>query len=73
MGVPGTLAATARPLEEYGTISLSEALQPAIRLARNGFTIDPAFAGAIAGNTERLARFPASAALYLNAEGSPKQ
>lgn len=71
VGVPGTLAATARALEEYGTISLEEALEPAIELARRGFVVDTPFALAIAADTERIALFEATAALYLDEDGQP--
>lgn len=39
VGVPGTLLGVATALEEWGTISLSDALQPAIKLARDGFRV----------------------------------
>jgi gamma-glutamyltranspeptidase/glutathione hydrolase len=71
VGVPGTLAATARALEEYGTISLEEALEPAIELARRGFVVDTPFALAIAADTERIALFEATTALYLDEDGQP--
>lgn len=71
VGVPGTLAAVARALEDYGTLSLAEAVAPAVELARNGYVIDDYFADQIAANAERLAQFPASAALYLAEDGSP--
>lgn len=71
VGVPGTLAAIARGLEEYGTLSLAEAMAPAINLARNGYTIDQTFADTIAFNAERIALFPATAELYLDEEGNP--
>jgi gamma-glutamyltranspeptidase/glutathione hydrolase len=38
-GVPGTVAGMAMALEKYGTISLAEALAPAIALAEQGFII----------------------------------
>ncbi|PJF44363.1 MAG: gamma-glutamyltransferase [Phototrophicales bacterium] len=71
VGVPGTLAAVARALEEYGTFTLAEAMAPAIQLARSGFTIDAYFADQIASNAERIKLFPATAAMYLDAEGNP--
>lgn len=40
VGVPGTLLGVATALKNYGTISLAEALQPAIRLADEGFEIN---------------------------------
>ena len=36
-GVPGTVAGLAMALDKYGTISLSEAMKPAIKLADEGF------------------------------------
>lgn len=73
VGVPGTLASTARALEEYGTISLEEALKPAIDLARRGFIVDAPFADAIASNAERIALFESSSTLYLDENGEPLQ
>ena len=39
VGVPGTVAGMAMVLEKYGTISLERALQPAIKLAEQGFPV----------------------------------
>ncbi|MDQ8182402.1 gamma-glutamyltransferase [Pelagicoccus sp. SDUM812005] len=39
-GVPGTVAGFALALEKYGTITLAEALAPAIDLAQNGFPVN---------------------------------
>ena len=39
VGVPGALKAAEVLLEEWGTISLSKSLQPAISLAQDGFTV----------------------------------
>ncbi len=39
VGVPGTLLGVATALKKWGTISLSEALQPAIKLAEEGFRV----------------------------------
>lgn len=46
-GVPGAVAGMAGALAKYGTMSLSQVLQPAIRLARDGFVVDTALAGSI--------------------------
>ena len=37
VGVPGTLAAVDQALRDYGTVTLAQALAPAIAIARNGF------------------------------------
>ena len=42
--VPGALRGWATLLEQYGTISLAEALQPAIELAEGGFPVSPVLA-----------------------------
>jgi gamma-glutamyltranspeptidase/glutathione hydrolase len=44
VGVPGTLLGVATALEKWGTLSLSEALAPAIKLARDGFRVGPRLA-----------------------------
>jgi gamma-glutamyltranspeptidase/glutathione hydrolase len=44
VGVPGTLLGVATALEKWGTIDLSEALAPAIALARDGFRVGPRLA-----------------------------
>ena len=41
IGVPGTVAGMALALERYGTLSLAEALEPAIELAGQGIAVSP--------------------------------
>lgn len=43
-GVPGSVAGLLYALHHYGTMKLSQVIQPAIELARNGFPIDSALA-----------------------------
>src|SRR6185312_8236404 len=44
VGVPGSVAGMAEALRRYGTMSLHDVMQPAIRLASEGFTVDSALA-----------------------------
>jgi gamma-glutamyltranspeptidase/glutathione hydrolase len=65
VGVPGTLLEWAEALNRYGTLSLAEALQPAIALAVDGFAVDANFAAQVAQNQARFAAFTSTQALYL--------
>ncbi|MGH2944093.1 MAG: gamma-glutamyltransferase, partial [Solirubrobacteraceae bacterium] len=65
VGVPGTVRGWARALRLHGTISLAEALAPAIRIARDGFAVDETFAAHIQENVDHFDDVPAAAALYL--------
>jgi gamma-glutamyltranspeptidase/glutathione hydrolase len=56
-GVPGAVAGMAALLERHGTMTLAQVLQPAIRLARDGFVVDTALAGSIARARALVTRF----------------
>ena len=64
-GVPGAVSGLWAAHARFGTRPWRELLAPAIQLAETGFTVDSAFARTVAGYADRLARFPASAALLL--------
>jgi gamma-glutamyltranspeptidase / glutathione hydrolase len=72
VGVPGTVAGWAKALDSYGTISLADALRPAIRVARDGFAIDSIFFDQTQANVDFFDDVPASAALFLDPDGTPK-
>lgn len=72
VGVPGTPLNWETALQRYGTLSLGEALNPAIALAETGFTVDQTFARQIALNQERFAAFDSTRQLYLP-EGKPPE
>jgi gamma-glutamyltranspeptidase/glutathione hydrolase len=71
VGVPGTVATWAEALEKYGTISLAEALEPGIRVARDGFVVDQTFFNQTQDNQPWFDDIPSSAALYLDPDGTP--
>lgn len=60
VGVPGTLKGVELALEKWGTMSLSETLQPAIALARDGFRVGPRLAES--SESSRLQNEPGNAA-----------
>ncbi len=63
--VPGALSGWAALLERSGTISLAEALQPAIELAERGFPVTPIIAGQWADAVERLREDDGARATFL--------
>jgi len=71
VGVPGVPAGLALALKKYGAFTLAQVLQPAIRYARNGFTVSDKLAGMIVDAYEIISQNPGSAALYLDENGLP--
>jgi gamma-glutamyltranspeptidase/glutathione hydrolase len=65
IATPSTVAGLALALERYGTLSLAEALGPAIRFAEEGFPVDLFTGAAIADDMRNLSRFPGTAAIFL--------
>jgi gamma-glutamyltranspeptidase / glutathione hydrolase len=72
VGTPGTPRTWERALEEFGTLSLSDALQGAIRLADDGFVVDETFRQQTADNEEKFRRFQPSAELFLPGGALPE-
>ncbi|MDM8517909.1 gamma-glutamyltransferase [Desulfobacterales bacterium HSG16] len=68
-GVPGTVAGLALALKKYGTISLEEALAPAIKLAEKGFVVTPRFSKGVKSKQKRLFKFEAGKKKFLKADG----
>lgn len=69
-GVPGTIAGMALALEKYGTMSLAEALAPAIKYAEEGFVLNELGAASIKSEEKALSRFPASKKIFFKPDGS---
>jgi gamma-glutamyltranspeptidase / glutathione hydrolase len=68
VGVPGTLLGVATALKNWGTITLADALQPAIRLAEEGFKINR-FLAADTGSAKTLNQ-PETKAVFRLPDGS---
>jgi gamma-glutamyltranspeptidase/glutathione hydrolase len=71
VGVPGTVETWDEALERYGTISLADALAAGIRVARDGFVVDQTFFDQTRDNVDFFNDIPATAALYLDPDGTP--
>jgi gamma-glutamyltranspeptidase/glutathione hydrolase len=65
VGVPGSVAGLFEAHHKFGRLRWNELVAPAIRLAREGYVLDAVRSHSIALEAERLARFPASRALFL--------
>jgi gamma-glutamyltranspeptidase / glutathione hydrolase len=72
VGVPGTLRTWQEALDEYGTWPLHRALAPGIAAALKGFAVDETFFTQTDEAKAIFADFPATAALYLDPDGSPR-
>ena len=70
VAVPGALAAWTKALADHGTISVAEAVEPAIRLAETGFTVTPYLVDCVRDTADDLARDPGLSDLLLPG-GSP--
>lgn len=72
-GVPGTVAGLALALERHGTLSLKQALAPAIHLARDGFVVPHRFTEGLEQAKDRLQRWPATKRTFYREDGSAPQ
>jgi gamma-glutamyltranspeptidase/glutathione hydrolase len=72
IGIPGTVAGLALALEKYGSgkFTLSDMLQPAIALARDGFVLADDLADTLPDWRRRLARWPGSPKMILRTDGT---
>ena len=71
VGVPGTVAGMAEALERFGTISLADALAPAIELAESGIEVTEGLSDSLKALTERLQKWPSSMAIFYKDGGAP--
>ncbi|MCY3895299.1 MAG: gamma-glutamyltransferase [Chloroflexi bacterium] len=70
--VPGAVKAWETILDHYGSMSLADALGPAIEYAHGGVPVDPDTAQAIANAGPALAQFAASARSFLPNGAPPR-
>jgi gamma-glutamyltranspeptidase/glutathione hydrolase len=64
-GIPGAVAGMVEAHRRLGRLPFSELIDPAIRLAQDGFVVDSYRSLSIAEDSARLARFPGSRSVYL--------
>jgi len=67
-GVPGTVRGMELALKKYGSgrLSWAQLIEPARRLAANGFTVTNSLARGLRGNREYLSKYAETKRIYLN-------
>jgi gamma-glutamyltranspeptidase/glutathione hydrolase len=71
VGVPGTPRTWQTALRKWGTISLRDALRPAIQVADRGFVVDQTFVNQINDNLAAFSQFSSTSKLYLPGGAPP--
>ncbi|SCW73563.1 gamma-glutamyltranspeptidase / glutathione hydrolase [Rhizobium mongolense subsp. loessense] len=71
VGVPGSVMGFETARERYGTKPRAELLAPAIRFAKDGFTLEQGDAATFASSAKRLAKDEAAAKIFLKPDGKP--
>ena len=70
VGTPGTPALMEEAHRRWGDVAWAGLFDAAIGHAENGFAVSPRLAALVAGDADRLSRFPATAAYFLP-DGEP--
>ena len=67
-GVPGTVRGMELALRKYGSgkLNWADLVEPARRLAANGFVVTHSLARSLRGNDEYLSQYPETRRIYLN-------
>lgn len=65
-GVPGSVAGLIYALENYGTMKLSQVIQPAINLANDGFPLPKNLAESLNRNRNTFKKFPSTYKVFGN-------
>lgn len=71
VGIPGSVAAFDKLQKLGGKLKFRDVILPAADLAEKGFSISPSLAERMAATADNLAKFPASAAIYLDKNKKP--
>ena len=66
VGVPGTVMGFDEALKKYGTMSLAQVMAPAIKLAKDGFVLQPGDVRILDTSTDYFRQHPNVAAIFLD-------
>jgi len=70
VGVPGTVSGLEYARKKYGTMTRGVLIEPAIKLAEDGFALDQGDVDMLASATDDLRKFPTTAEIFLD-KGQP--
>lgn len=70
-GVPGTVDGMITALERYGTLALEIVMEPAIRLAEEGYILSYSHARSLNSAADRLREFDGSREVFIKPDGTP--
>eukprot|EP01035_Chromulina_nebulosa_P008852 gene8852-11969_t len=73
VGVPGSVMGLETARQKYGTMSREKLMAPAIRYARDGFTLEQGDVASLGRGATRLAKDKAAAAIFLKPGGQHYQ
>ncbi|HKP85636.1 MAG TPA: gamma-glutamyltransferase [Blastocatellia bacterium] len=65
VGVPGTVAGLSLALKRHGKLSWADCIEPARRLAAEGFVVNYHTARSLKGSSKLLSKFPESSRIFL--------
>lgn len=71
VGVPGSVMGLETAREKYGTRPREDLIAPALRFAREGFTLEQGDAAILAASAKRLAKDETAAKIFLKPDGKP--
>ncbi|WP_163132144.1 gamma-glutamyltransferase [Agarivorans sp. Alg241-V36] len=71
VGTPGVIALFEEMHQRYGSSNWQDLFKPAIGLAKEGFRVSPRLAKLIAGDAERLGRYPSSRDYFFDDAAEP--
>ena len=70
VGVPGTVMGLDDALEKYGTLTRAQVMAPAIKLAKDGYVLQPGDVRILGTSTDYFKLYPNVAAIFLD-DGQP--
>ena len=73
VGIPGSVAAFDKLQKLGGKLQFRDVILPAADLAEKGFVMSPVLAERVASTAVDLAKFPASAAIFLDNNNQPRR